>query len=185
MFERQTEFVEAEAMATEQDEWLAAELESLAEDSPVHTMVFSHIPPFIELPDEPKGYFNYDPAVRNVLLEKFKASCVCKWFCGHYHRNAGGWDQNLEVVITSAVGTHLVSSGRDPRGLDGFTFPDSIGEATAGMRLVCVDRGAVGHRWFTLDSVPSAVVPADAAAEWVEMPPPPHPQERAVKRPRL
>jgi hypothetical protein len=114
-------------------------------------MVFSHIPPFISTPDEPKGYFNYDPAVRGPLLASLKAAGVSKWFCGHYHRNAGGWDEGLEVVVSSAVGVHLLDNGRDPRGTGGFDFPEAIGEATSGLRLVCVDRGRVGHKWFPLD----------------------------------
>lgn len=38
---------------------------------------------------------------------------MSKLFCGHYHRNDGGWDENLEVIVTSAVGCQL---GKDDHG---------------------------------------------------------------------
>ena len=34
-----------------------------------HTIVFTHIPPFITDPNELKNYFNYDPAVRAVSAQ--------------------------------------------------------------------------------------------------------------------
>jgi len=54
---------EAEAMADAQD----AFLDGLA---PGPTLVFSHIPPFVEAADEPKGYFNHEPAVRRAVVDR-------------------------------------------------------------------------------------------------------------------
>ena len=36
-----------------------------------------------------------------------------KVFCGHYYQNAGGWYENIECVVTSAVGAQL---GKDKHG---------------------------------------------------------------------
>ena len=73
---------EAQAMARDQDEWLEAELASDAASTAQHSIVFTHIPPFIDNADEPKGYFNYDPSVREPLLRKLRQAGVSKWFCG-------------------------------------------------------------------------------------------------------
>ncbi|EOD31672.1 hypothetical protein EMIHUDRAFT_231674 [Emiliania huxleyi CCMP1516] len=45
------------------------------------------------------GYFNWPAGVRRRVLDQLHASRanVHAWFCGHYHRNAGGWDGPLEV----------------------------------------------------------------------------------------
>jgi 3',5'-cyclic AMP phosphodiesterase CpdA len=164
---------EAQARARDQDKWLEAELASGAASAAQHSIVFTHIPPFIEEPEEPKGYFNYDPSVREPLLRKLRQGGVSKWFCGavpssflspfvlpgsvnigslhatsgltgHYHRNAGGVyscteegsTQELEVVTTSAVGTHLIATPEatteERLGLGGFSFPQALSEAESG-----------------------------------------------------
>lgn len=61
---------------------------------------------------------------------------------GHYHRNAGGvysqsdCTKELEVVTTSAVGTHLVATptatAEERLGLDGYSFPTALSEADSG-----------------------------------------------------
>ena len=73
---------EAQARARYQDEWLEDELASGAASVAQHSIVFTHIPPFIKAADEPKGYFNYDPSVREPLLRKLRQGGVSKWFCG-------------------------------------------------------------------------------------------------------
>ena len=70
------------------------------EKSAKHKVIFQHIPWFLKTPDEPKEYFNIDIELRKKMLTKFKSSNVSKIFCGHYHRNAGGWDgPSLELVV--------------------------------------------------------------------------------------
>jgi hypothetical protein len=128
---------------------------------PVHTFVFSHIPPFIRFPDEPKGYFNLHPTIRGEVLAQLKRAGVSKWFCGHFHRNDGGWDEKLEVVITTAVGTVLpfVDTALEPTpeglevriGLDGFDWSKrSVAKGDSGLRLVTVTKSAVNHRFYSL-----------------------------------
>ena len=56
-----------------------------------HLVLFQHIPWFVSEPDEDKIYFNVEPELRRTMLNKFSKAGVTKIFCGHYHRNAGGW----------------------------------------------------------------------------------------------
>ncbi|XP_011816901.1 PREDICTED: serine/threonine-protein phosphatase CPPED1 isoform X2 [Colobus angolensis palliatus] len=55
-------------------------------------------------------------------------------FSGHYHRNAGGTYQNLDMVVSSAIGCQL---GRDPHGL----------------RVVVVTAEKIVHRYYSLDEL--------------------------------
>lgn len=118
------------------------------------TLVFSHVPPFINDPDEHDEYFNIDRAVRLPLLGRMAKRGVKKWFCGHYHRNAGGVYQDacgrqLEVVVTGAVGSQITDKeGADPlskAGIGGFL----IGEDISGLRLVRVLPDRIEHEWKT------------------------------------
>ncbi|XP_063853886.1 LOW QUALITY PROTEIN: serine/threonine-protein phosphatase CPPED1-like [Scylla paramamosain] len=104
---------EVQSLAKEQDDWLDKELEYIKTTRPVHAVIFQHIPPFIESIDERTQYFNLPSDVRKQILGKFIDAGVKYVFCGHYHRNAGGEHNGLEVVVTSAVGAQL---GTDPNG---------------------------------------------------------------------
>mmetsp|Transcript_1857 Transcript_1857/g.5468 ORF Transcript_1857/g.5468 Transcript_1857/m.5468 type:complete len:384 (-) Transcript_1857:390-1541(-) len=137
-----------------QDQWLDEEFAASEKEQPTHTIILSHIPPFIESPDEEDGYFNLETLRRRQLLRRVKRARVSSWFCGHYHRNAGGMDGPLEVVVSSAVGCILKPNGKDPLGLGGFQIPPVIGPGLSGLRIVDVSRQSVKHKWFTLDSVP-------------------------------
>lgn len=53
-------------------------------------------------------------------------------FSGHYHRNAGGTYQNLDMVVSSAIGCQL-------------------GEDTHGLRVVVVTAEKIVHRYYSLD----------------------------------
>lgn len=55
-------------------------------------------------------------------------------FSGHYHRNAGGTYQNLEMVVSSAIGCQL---GEDPHGL----------------RVVVVTAEKIIHRYYGIDEL--------------------------------
>ena len=59
-------------------------------------------------------------------------------FCGHYHRNAGGFDENLEVIVTSAIGAQL-------------------GEDKSGLRVVRVLENSIKHQYHDLDNVPKKI----------------------------
>lgn len=108
--------------------------------------------------------------VRQRVLARLKRGGVRAWFCGHFHRNAGGWDEGLEVVVSSAVGVQLISPPGAPRlGLPVVAAPRPLGRDVSGLRVVKVLRrqGApvqLSHRWFTLDRVPQSV--DLGTAEW-------------------
>lgn len=94
----------------EQDKWLQNEL--AADSDQKHLVIFQHIPLFFESPDEPThAYFNIEIEQRKKLIEKFKEAGVKKVFCGHYHRNAGGFDGDFECIVTSAIGAQLGDDG--------------------------------------------------------------------------
>lgn len=59
-------------------------------------------------------------------------------FCGHYHRNAGGFYKDMELVVTSAVGAQLGDDGH-------------------GFRVVKVLDDKIEHQYHTLDQVPTSV----------------------------
>ena len=60
-------------------------------------------------------------------------------FCGHYHRNAGGFYGDMELVVTSAVGAQL-------------------GEDLSGFRIVSVNEDSVKHKYYELAKVPEKIV---------------------------
>jgi len=103
-----------------------------------HTVIFQHIPWFLKDPDEGKDYFNIEINLRKKMLTKFVDNNVTKIFCGHYHRNAGGWYKNLEVVVTSAIGCRL---GSDPHG----------------MRIVKVYESNIDHEYHALENYPTKI----------------------------
>ena len=133
---------------------------------PQHVVAFSHIPPFIESQDEPSAYFNLEQGVRARLLKDLYEAGCSAWFCGHYHRNAGGFytpldgardDDRLEVVVSSAIGTTLTTSENgagDPLGLSGMGKM-LLDASTSGLRVVRVGRDRITHDWTTLDSADS------------------------------
>ena len=103
-------------LVEEQDQWLSQVLEE--GKGARHRIVFSHIPPFIDAPEEDSGYFPLDRTTRLNLLSRLSKAKVSHWFCGHYHRNAGGLyigedGHKLEVVTTGAVGANITT---DPDG---------------------------------------------------------------------
>ncbi|MPC75980.1 Serine/threonine-protein phosphatase CPPED1 [Portunus trituberculatus] len=98
---------EVETLARAQDEWLEAQLLYIEQHKPRHSIILQHIPPFIDTIDEPSQYFNLPSYIRQEMLDRFITAGVRYVFCGHYHRNAGGVYNGLEVIVTSAVGAQL------------------------------------------------------------------------------
>jgi len=122
----------------EHEKWLESELATAAEQGVKHTLVFQHIPWFVEKSDEEKFYFNVEKELRIKKLEQFHKAGVRKIFCGHYHRNAGGFYKDLEVVVTSAIGCQ-------------------IGPDEHGMRVVKVREDALEHQYHPLHNFPTRV----------------------------
>lgn len=100
--------------AARQWEWLEGELETAAGDEADNVFVFVHHPFFMYEPDEDDTYFNIPPEVRVRYLDLFEEHGVDAVFAGHYHREAGGYSGDMEMIVTSSLGTPL---GDDPVGL--------------------------------------------------------------------
>lgn len=123
---------EAEA----QEVWLDKVLSCV---QPGRAVVFMHIPPFINSADETgMKYFSLTPEPRKKLLDKLLSAGIKNIFCGHLHRNAGGFYKDLEVVVTSAMGGQL-------------------GNDSSGFRVVNVKNDAIAHTYYELDNVPKEV----------------------------
>merc|ERR1711865_1117970 len=104
----------------QQSKWLTQELLKskclMGTEEYERLIIFSHISPFIEDANEEDGYFNLEKNIRLKLLNDISNAKGTHWFCGHYHRNAGGIYTNpengaqLECVTSSAVGTTLITN---------------------------------------------------------------------------
>lgn len=144
----------AQAEADRQDRWLRTELELARASGARHVVVFQHHSWFLEQPDEPTGYFNVPLDTRRRYLDLLKASGVRYVFAGHYHRNAYGRDETLEMITSGPVGQPL---GEDPSGL----------------RIVTVASDGLDHTYYGLGMIPNvfpvsrptpAAGPGDAVA---------------------
>ncbi|XP_059084215.1 serine/threonine-protein phosphatase CPPED1-like [Tigriopus californicus] len=125
-------------LALAQERWLNEQLQMSNDLGSQHIVLFQHIPWFVQEPKEDKIYFNIEINCRTRMLSKFKKHGVSKIFCGHYHRNAGGWDENLELVVTTAIGCQ-------------------IGNDFHGMRIVRVMENDIQHDFYGLDDFPQKI----------------------------
>ncbi|XP_072916587.1 serine/threonine-protein phosphatase CPPED1 isoform X1 [Hemitrygon akajei] len=121
------------------DEWLNEQLAAAQTKKSKHVIVFQHIPLFLQSPDEENGYFNLEKSLRLDLLQKFQEAGVKAVFSGHYHRNAGGKFNNLDMVVTSAIGCQL-------------------GPDKHGVRVVAVTENHIHHKYVSLDELSDVTV---------------------------
>jgi len=70
------------------------------------------------------------------MVKKFQKAGVRAIFAGHYHRNAGGKYENMELVVTSAIGA------QSPEGTN----------AKSGYRIVNVDEDKIYHKYVNIYS---------------------------------
>lgn len=122
------------ALKQAQDHWLDQQLSIAEQQQCQHAIVFQHIPLFLQSIDEDDDYFNLTKTVRQELADKFTRAGIRAVFSGHYHRNAGGTYQNLDMVVSSAIGCQL-------------------GKDTHGLRVVVVTAEKVVHRYYSLDEL--------------------------------
>lgn len=127
-----------EDLAKEQETWLEKQLEDAKSGKYKHVIIFQHIPWFLSDPEEEKVFFNILPDLRKNMLQKFYDSNVRAIFCGHYHRNAGGFFKDLELVVTSAVGCQL-------------------GTDKSGFRVVKLDDNFIKHKYYAFQDAPKSV----------------------------
>ncbi|RVE59346.1 hypothetical protein OJAV_G00187710 [Oryzias javanicus] len=131
-----------------QETWLEEQLSGAAASSsarPKHILVFQHIPLYLKSPDEEDDYFNLQKGVRQKLLDRFRKAGVKAVFSGHYHRNAGGCHNGLDMVVSSAIGCQL-------------------GEDTHGVRVVVVTADRIVHRYHSLERLSAAGMDEDLRA---------------------
>ncbi|XP_038675305.1 serine/threonine-protein phosphatase CPPED1 isoform X1 [Scyliorhinus canicula] len=121
------------------DLWLNNQLAAAEQLKCKHVIVFQHIPLFLQSPDEENNYFNLETSKRLDLLQRFEKAGVKAIFSGHYHRNAGGMFNNLEMVVTSAIGCQL-------------------GEDKHGVRVVVVTEEKIHHKYISLDELSDLTV---------------------------
>jgi hypothetical protein len=76
------------------------------------------------------------------MVKKFQKAGVRAIFAGHYHRNAGGKYENMELVVTSAIGAQSLT-GRN---------------ANSGYRVVYVDEKEIRHNYVNIYSSHSNTV---------------------------
>ncbi|XP_046851255.1 serine/threonine-protein phosphatase CPPED1-like isoform X2 [Xenia sp. Carnegie-2017] len=119
-----------------QDTWLDKQLELAAIAK--HVVIFQHIPLFVKHADEDEHYGNFPTEERSKMLKKLKNAGVRYVFAGHYHRNAGGFHGNLEMIVTSAIG-----------------FP--LGDDENGIRIVTVMEEKITHEFVSLNEIPKSV----------------------------
>ncbi|GIY04312.1 hypothetical protein CDAR_617431 [Caerostris darwini] len=128
-----------EDLAEEQTKWLDEQLEEAKSGKYKHAVIFQHIPWFLENPDEEKDYFNILPEMRQKMLQEFYNANVRTIFCGHYHRNAGGFYKDLELIVTSAVGCQL-------------------GKDKSGFRIVKVEEEKIAHEYLEFENAPKNII---------------------------
>lgn len=152
-----TDDADAKEIRKAHDAWVASELASAKAEGAVHTFIFGHIPAFIDSPDEDLNHYNFEPDVRTELLEQWAAHGVSHYFCGHYHRRAGGVykskktpGQTVEVVCTGAVGTNFAV----PADVLHEKWEDSLlDKDTSGFTVVAVEEENVSHKWYSLNAI--------------------------------
>ncbi|XP_029432965.1 serine/threonine-protein phosphatase CPPED1 isoform X1 [Rhinatrema bivittatum] len=113
------------------DKWLSGQLAIAEQKKCKHAIVFQHIPLFLKNAHEDHDYFNIEGSVRQALLERFHKAGIKAVFSGHYHRNAGGMHNGLDMVVSSAIGCQL-------------------GEDTHGLRVVVVTAETIIHKYYSL-----------------------------------
>ncbi|MCL4851574.1 MAG: metallophosphoesterase [Bryobacteraceae bacterium] len=121
-----------------QESWLRAELTKAKSSGFQHIVIFQHHPFFLERGDEPDQYFNIPLVLRTPLLNLFRQAGVKHLFAGHYHRNAHGWDGDIEMVTTGPVGMPL-------------------GGARSGLRIVEVSEQGIRHQYYEFGALPNQV----------------------------
>ena len=87
------------------------------------------------------------------MLAKFNAAGVRAIFAGHYHRNAGGHFEDLELIVTSALGAQFAID--DPRDRP----------VNSGYRIVDVEANCIRHRYLEIEDVELKRMPINEEKE--------------------
>ena len=117
------------------EKWIDEQLQVFRDSNSSQAVVFQHIPWFLKSFDEDDEYFNMKKEIRARMLKKFRNAGIKHIFSGHYHRNAGGMWNDLEMIVTSAIGCQ-------------------IGSDKSGMRIVRVFEKTLDHKYYGLEEFP-------------------------------
>lgn len=128
----------APALAAAQERWTRDALAQAQRDGAKHIVVFQHHPWFLAEAKEPDQYFNIPIVRRDAYLALFHQFGVQYLISGHYHRNAGGKDGDLEMITTAPVGMPL-------------------GGAKSGIRVVIVRQSGLEHKFYELGELPTEI----------------------------
>ncbi len=142
----------AEEDATQQEEWFKrtiAERKRFLEgrqssSQPDYFLVFSHIPPFHGNVNEEESNQNFSLDRRNFYLEALESVGCDAWFAGHTHFSSVKSYNDMEIVVTGAIGTNLIEQEDDDR--NWFI----LSEEQSGFRKVQVTAQGVSHQYHTL-----------------------------------
>jgi len=147
------------------EKWADEEFERKHENSPVHSVVMCHIPPFCWDPAEKHTNFNWPKEKREIWLEKMVKANVKKVYCSHYHRRAGGNYKNLEVVVSGALGTNILTKDtplnlQESR-IDEINFKLSYeafggvvaNEEISGLQVVTVRKEGLSEEWLSIRQI--------------------------------
>eukprot|EP00035_Acanthoeca_spectabilis_P000539 m.74003 g.74003 ORF g.74003 m.74003 type:complete len:573 (-) comp10263_c0_seq4:12-1730(-) len=152
-------------LAAAQARWFSQELASAAKEKAHHTIVFGHVPLFLEAADEADSYFNIAQPLRSQLLDEMVGAGCTHYFCGHYHRNGGGVfeafsGRRVEVVITAAVGTNIMDRPGNKLVKDGGFGDGVIGPNLSGLRVVKIHKNHIKHKWHTFSDLQHKTPPS-------------------------
>lgn len=119
----------------QQDEWLDAQLLDAKSSNYSHVIVFQHVPWFLSNITEPEDAMWTIPAVERQRVVKKLYDSKVRWiFAGHYHRNAYGSYEELQMITSSAIGAQSFVGAN----------------AKSGYRLVEVTQSNVTHTWVNI-----------------------------------
>ncbi|KAJ6220418.1 hypothetical protein RDWZM_006230 [Blomia tropicalis] len=124
-------------LAKEHDYWIDCQLKDIRNEKNnyKHVIVFQHIPWFTHHIDEPDdSIFNIAMEERKRMIKKFSSNGIRAIFAGHYHRNSCGRYEDLEIVVTSAMGAQIGNSGDK-----------------SGYRIVDVDVDSIKHQYVSIE----------------------------------
>jgi 3',5'-cyclic AMP phosphodiesterase CpdA len=127
----------AKPEAAAQEAWLNTALEK-GRKSKKTMVVFQHHSWFLGDANELDQYFNISTPVRKKYLSLFEKYGIKYVFAGHYHRNASGHTETLQMVTTGPVGKPL-------------------GSDKSGFRIVTVQGGQMTYNYYGLDSIPAQI----------------------------
>lgn len=150
------------------EQWIDEKLLEAKQNQYKHIIIFQHIPWFIHDVDEPEDEivnlrkifndlidlidvffcslsifsekFNIAIEERKRMLKKFNDNGVRAVFCGHYHRNSIAHYEDLELIITSAIGAQIPP-----------LLEKNEEVSQSGYRIVKVDEDKLEHRYVNIE----------------------------------